>query len=292
MLAIFLCLVLIALPINISSEVIEPSTGSIECLYNPGPPVWCILQLQNPNGLDNFTSIAGQLPQNTSNFDVQDLTSVLQNSPIIPSIICRTFPNLERFSIAASGIQRLTPFAFENCRNLLNLWLQLNEINQIADFTFQNLVNLRTLDLDSNRIASLTSNTFSGLTSSMELLNLRENLLQTLPNNMLPNFNVARIDVGRNNLTSILFATFGNSIHGIEAFIADNNLINELDALWFDRAVALQTLILRGNLCSNQDFFNVAADRQFVRANLTACINNFDQGTTTTTGELIRVSEN
>lgn len=70
--------------------------------------------------------------------------------------------------------------AIEHLTELQNLFLTNCGIRNIPDRVFQNMKKLRSVDLKNNFIETLTPDSFSGLESSLEILNLLGNQIQTI----------------------------------------------------------------------------------------------------------------
>lgn len=108
-------------------------------------PYTCDLTLINPNGLDNFDNIQGDHLESRGNDDVTLVNAYNQNSPIVPSIICRQFPNLRTLYLSNCNIQTINETAFAGCANLEQIMLSFNGITEIPAFTFRNSPNLEFL---------------------------------------------------------------------------------------------------------------------------------------------------
>ena len=131
----------IFLLISFQAVLIAPQAVTISCNYRqaaPSYPYTCDLTLVNPGGLDNFDSVQGEHLADRNDSDVVLVSAYNQNSRIIPSVICRQFPNLRDLNIASSNIVNINEAAFADCTNLQSIMLSFNEISEIPDNTFRN----------------------------------------------------------------------------------------------------------------------------------------------------------
>lgn len=140
----------------------------------------CLLTLRNPDGVE-FTSIAGDHQSGFGDDDVEVVSAFYQNSPIVPSVLCRQFPNLWSLTIASSNIADLTPAAFADCSNLQQLILQGNIISSLPDNLLSNSANLVSVDFGYNVISSIAANAFTG--TAIQNLELAFNQLDEINNN-------------------------------------------------------------------------------------------------------------
>lgn len=110
-------------------------------------PYTCHLTINNPNGLDDFTEIAGFHLANRGNADVTFLSATFQNTRNIPSIICRQFPNIRELYMSASNIETIGESSFSGCANLQQVTLVMNRIGAIPDNTFRTNIHLTNLNM-------------------------------------------------------------------------------------------------------------------------------------------------
>jgi Leucine-rich repeat (LRR) protein len=122
----------------------------------------CTLHTHNPNGRNDLAAIEGDHVAGRTNEDVTILTSLNQNTRIIPSIVCESFPNLRTILVMNSNLEDLSEESFAACAHIEIIYLHGNRINGIPDFTFRNNPNLIQLDVGLNWIESLNENSFTG----------------------------------------------------------------------------------------------------------------------------------
>jgi Leucine-rich repeat (LRR) protein len=149
----------------------------ISCVFISGEPdepdeYSCLLTVNNPSGRE-FERLEGTHLQGRTDNDVNTVTAFSQNSPIIPEVLCRQFPNLIRIQFAFSGVEDLTPGAFVHCSNLQELSLTMNEVREIRDNVFASASNLRHFEIEFNGLVTIHPQSFAG--SSLEVLDLAFN---------------------------------------------------------------------------------------------------------------------
>lgn len=132
---------IIFLLISLQAVLISSQAVTISCNYRqiaPTYPYTCDLTLVNPGGLDNFDRVQGEHLAGRNDSDVLMVSGFNQNSRLVPSVICRQFPNLRDLYLSSSNIVNINEAAFVNCRNLERVMLSFNEISEIPDNTFRN----------------------------------------------------------------------------------------------------------------------------------------------------------
>jgi len=82
----------------------------------------CSLMIFNPNGLDNFTKIEGTHLSGYSDGHVTHITrGKIISSPILPSIICEKFKNIQKIVFTPSEIEKIT----EKISKIVQIFLDL-----------------------------------------------------------------------------------------------------------------------------------------------------------------------
>jgi Leucine-rich repeat (LRR) protein len=281
-------------------EIPPPDGTLISCQYGFDlflPGYTCVLTLTNPIAYDGFSNINGTHVAGLGNANVVTLSALMQNSPIIPRIICSQFPNLARLWMIFTNLNTLTSLAFENCNNLWDLTLRFNNLTFISDgmFAFGGR-NIRSIDFQSNSINEISRNAFAGINlskidlnfnnlqkiypewfvNSLEEIFLASNRIQDLPDRVF--FNLTRldfVDLNNNNLQTIRAESFEGSLGLLDYLTLRNNQINSIDENFFNRAMNLSHFYLLNNICVNRDFVDVANNRTLVSSELQTCFNNF-----------------
>lgn len=347
---------------------------TIRCDYyggTQGEEYFCILELHNPDGIE-FESIEGEHQTGLTNNDVVFANAFYQNSRIIPSQICRQFPNLSSMMVVASQVEVIFTEAFQFCTNLeqvsitqnriqlvwplsfgssprlrtLDLsnneisfihqsafrntsieqlqlsfnrlptynqvWcddiketityldLSFNQIVNLPNATFSDLQQLTTLMLASNPISNIPGDAFNGLTRLTDLglsrTNIREmnvnwftslnaltdlymihNEIRVLPPAVFQPLNsLTRLSIYGNQIREVNRNSWGTGLANLEAIYLSDNMINFFDQQFLMDASSLDFLLLSGNLCVNEDFFNVQRTMWRVYEELRTCSDNFN----------------
>ncbi|KAL7015049.1 hypothetical protein ACKWTF_016261 [Chironomus riparius] len=205
------------------------SQERISCNYvqaSPMYPYTCHLTINNPNGLDDFTEIAGFHIANRGNADVTFLSATFQNTRNIPSIICRQFPNIRELYMTASNIENIGESSFAGCDNLNQVTLVMNRINAIPDNTFRSNIHLTILNMAQNGIRVLGPNAFAGT-------------------------RLTTIDLSFNEINMFSSATFAAVGQTLTSLLLIANSITSLPNGAFAGLRNLQNLHLSGNIFTN-----------------------------------------
>jgi hypothetical protein len=133
----------------------------------------CLLSISNPNGIE-FDEIEGTHVSGMSDVDVDVIFAYTGSTKIIPSVICRQFPNIYQLTLIGLNIEEITPTAFAVCHNLVEIYLISNEFTSVPANTFANSPNLAHIELSSNKISVLDENSFTGTVSELIVLDNNE----------------------------------------------------------------------------------------------------------------------
>lgn len=180
---------------------------------------------------------------------------------------------LKFLSIAYNQISSLPNSAFSQLSQVEYLNLGHNPIGNIPENAFHGMVNLGILIIQDCEISELHENQFRGL-NSLRDLRINRNRISSLPRMIFNElWNLTEIDMDDNNLFVINAEAFGSTINTIQYLFAWSNQIFAIDPEFFDNAVELRWIFLRGNLCSDRDFLDVLFNREEVRNAIGECIN-------------------
>jgi Leucine-rich repeat (LRR) protein len=110
---------------------------------------------------------------------------------------------------------------------------------------------------------------------SLEMLHLERNNIQELPSGIFRTLeNLRDLYVYQNNLTVIESNSFG-SLSSLRTLNVQSNRVDAIEASFFEATTSLNSLFMLGNLCNQQNFFNVQGSREDVRRHLQNCFHNF-----------------
>ncbi|KAG5684591.1 hypothetical protein PVAND_013816 [Polypedilum vanderplanki] len=149
---------------TISTTSIQPDQDFIRCTYDffEENELFCILNIHNPNGRNDFNEIEGTLPPNTNFNQVKWVSTIFQLTTNVPSIICYQFPELTILELVSCQITTIDHHSFAGCNNMRLLNIFLNNITHIPDSTFgSNLRNFERIDISENQLQTLSFESFS-----------------------------------------------------------------------------------------------------------------------------------
>lgn len=230
----------------------------------------CHLTIQNVRPRDDFFYIPGNHMTGMTDADITVLDAMRQDTLLVPSIICRQFPNLQDLYIDESHVEVISEDAFEYCANLEWLDLYGNEIVTIPDFTFSNNprlhtiyflynqinhigpnaffnTNLTMLEFEFNRLTHLDRRWLQPVSGSLQVLYLSHNNLTTLAENTFDGFNqLDSLDLGFNEIRTLPPRIF-DSLTNLEYLWLHENQLTEINPRWFENLRRLLFLTLLHN---------------------------------------------
>lgn len=273
---------------------------SLSCHYwNWSGGYFCQLEINNPDGYNNFTEIGGNHLEGFSNADVNEIRRAHTSSTAnIPRIICDTFPNIQFFSLINYGITGIDDSAFSGCSSITDLVLHSNRIDSISenafvnlgqlvllnlrsnpqlveidDNVFRGLESLRDLDLANCGISELNSNVFQGLTN-LNRLQLDFNDIEDVPEGAFASIhNLRYLHMWNNRLRTLRRDSFG-TLTELRTLNLQGNFVNALDRAIIDDTVNLQSLFFDGNRCASNSFVEFSSRRAEYLRMLESCFLN------------------
>lgn len=245
--------------------------ASLSCTYFlVGATYACDLNINNPNGFNNFTEIGGIHFDGYTDADTELLyRGGSSASTNVPSIICETFPNLIRMQLYNIGLIEIDDSAFARCTRLNELGLSSNRIESISDSAFVNLLDIINLNLNDNALATLPENVFASQ-QSLATLDISFNGFEDIPVGLFrPLENLQILYLSYANLSTINNQWFTSNLRlnylqlasnrisvsadsfvgleGIQTLNLAYNTINEIPSEALARLQSLQHLFLMGN---------------------------------------------
>ena len=158
---------------------------------------------------------------------------------------------LQELYLQNNSLKVLPPGLFSNLNQLLILNISRNEISDewLSPSTFTSLTRLVALDLSHNKLTRLDQNALRGM-SSLQILNLKHNLLHTIaPNTFIRQHNLHILLLSHNKLDQLHHkALSGMSV--LKSLSLDNNLLASLHRNALKNCSSLQDLALNNNLLS------------------------------------------
>lgn len=173
-----------------------------------------------------LTDITGDHVPGKSDSDLQLLLAINQTIPVISSIICDQFPNIERIDIYGSKVEILDQNAFKNCKKLERLHLAVNNIREIPENLLIENTKLQVIKFSKNQLTTLPEDTFATLID-LRLLYLYDNKITNLPKNLFKSNSLLRsLYLSGNQLTTFDSTLFQNLVNLERLSIHDNQLID------------------------------------------------------------------
>ncbi|KAJ6630884.1 Leucine-rich repeat-containing protein 15, partial [Pseudolycoriella hygida] len=198
---------------------------SVSCVYYNFDEVYgCQLTINNPNGFNNFTAVAGIHLEGFTGNDVNVLFLSSGNSPNIPEIICETFPNVIVFDFYNAGVTQIDDDTFRACSSITQLHLYYNRISSISSNAFASLRSLRFLDLGANSLSTIPENVFANQQNLTDL-SFYFNAFQDLPSGVFrPLTSLEYLHLGYSNASSISGEWFTENPNLFYLYLAGNGL--------------------------------------------------------------------
>ena len=238
----------------------------------------CILREITVLDPSQNVTFGGTHVEGLTNDDVTFVEILYSDTPFIIPQMFTTFPHINVLRISYSNLQSIN---IPDSVQLLELWVDRNNISRIESRTFENQESLRYLNVRDSKIQEIDEDAFIGL-SALESLVLMDNHIATLaPRTFHPLINVTYLDLNRNNLTSISDELFSQNTQIVNLYL-DFNQIEEISPRFTTGfGETLRYIDLEGNNCvdrrfeiDNKDDFS----RIILHNSLRTCFNNF-QGT-------------
>lgn len=185
--------------------------------------------------------------------------------------ISNTLRSLDFFN---NLITQVSDGLFSTLSNVEFLMIGRNSI-QMGNNPFLGLTSLRTLGLGRNGIRELNPSWFTPISQLQELFLCGNAISQLRVGDLDALRNLITLRLNENFLNTVRIESLGPSISTLRNLQFLQNLITSFDPQIIERTPNLQILMLQGNVCINQDFLDVANQRDFVRQQLQQCFANF-----------------
>jgi Leucine-rich repeat (LRR) protein len=163
---------------------------------------------------------------------------------------------------------------FSTLSNVEFLMIGRNSI-QLGNNPFLGLRSLRTLGLGRNGIREINPSWFTPISQLQELFLCGNAITEIRPGDLNALNSLITLRLIDNFLTTLRVESLGPSVATLRNMQFINNQISSFDPQIIDRTPNLQILMLERNICVNQDFLDVANQRDFVRQQLQQCFANF-----------------
>jgi Leucine-rich repeat (LRR) protein len=198
------------------------------------------------------------------------------NIPFVIPELFQRFPNVFRFIVNPSGLNRIQSNAFRFARNLELIIITANSLHTVQSNAFVGADNLRTLDLRNNQIMNIFDESFNGLSNLRDFM-LENNRIRRLPQNVLrPLTNVESVYLSDNLIETVDGSFFTNN-RQIREIDLVRNRINEIGRNVLDGLNNLQVFNIFRNRCANNIWvIGGTTTIDSIRTGLSSCFVNYD----------------
>lgn len=186
--------------------------------------------------------------------------------------------SLDMLDLYNNRITDFTPSIFEGVTNLTYVDLSFNWLTGIPENAFSSLTNLRDLTIASNQLNdNIPPSAFAGL-RNLRTLGLSRTSTRVLNQGWFTDLtSLEEVYLNNNILREINSTVFAPIMPTIRSIYLNYNFITMIDQVLLldDSTPNLEYLMLRGNLCTDEDFLNVQTSRWRIFEALMTCSNNF-----------------
>lgn len=195
----------------------------------------------------------------------------------VPNDLFMQMPYLKILDISNVGIKQLDQLSFNKGQNLLEIHMHGNELTSLEDAYFVHTKDLKVLDISSNRISNIKEVAFRSL-ASLESLSLSNNKLSTLDDNIFSSLGSLKwLWLDRNKLTMISSYLFSQSQENLVGAYFNGNQISAVSPFAFVNSPRLSYLMMKGNVCIDQDFKGNKIAGIAVKYEMRECIKEFNR---------------
>lgn len=124
-------------------------------------------------------------PDSTDNDKVETVKFLCSKIHTWTEEICNVFPNLKILSAEELSLQRVTPYAFRNCKKLKNISFLNNKLTHLDSDLFSGLSDLEFLSFEDNNLTEIDGKMFENLIN-LQSLCLDDNYLTEFPVHNFP----------------------------------------------------------------------------------------------------------
>lgn len=205
-------------------------------------------------------------------FSIKFVSSTLR---IIPNELFAQASSLKYLDISKCSLRELNLLSFNKAENLLELYMQENELVALEDSYFVHTQKLKLLDISSNRITTINENAFRSL-GNLERLSLSYNRLAVLADEtFVPLRSLEWLWLDHNQLTLISSYLFSLSQHNLKGAYFNDNQITAISPFAFENSPYLDFLMLNGNNCTGKKFIGHKIRGISVKFEMKECLKEF-----------------
>lgn len=192
--------------------------------------------------------------------------------------------DLQRLWLYGNNITTLPVNVFQYQQRLDYLFIMFNDIKDLPENIFRPLVNLKALDLSSNNLKFLRPEWFETLSNLSDLF-IPGNYISDFPKNIFSPLKSLYGFIAFGNKLKMIHADSFGFLPNLTYFSVDTNFIEAIDENLIDYT-GITTIIMIGNTCATESIEDDSANRDYMRAMLRECFNNYER---LTSGEFIKM---
>ncbi|KAG5897703.1 hypothetical protein JTB14_007541 [Gonioctena quinquepunctata] len=205
--------------------------------------------------------------------DYKNLLQLKGNYQSIPKGTFKLLTELKTLYISFDNVKNLEDGSFQGLYNLETLSLYSNQLEIINDGVFRDCRNLKKLNLGSNKIYEIESRVFDD-TVILSELDLRFNDLQNIPGALAKLKSLELLNLSNNKLKSVPFNSF-NNLNKLQVLDLSDNQITTLENGALSGLYNLKELNLKSNYLRNLNTQDFSGDLQKL-ATIKLSINPFN----------------
>ena len=262
--------------VSLTNAQLEPVNATCNFIYADGV-YSCFLDELVLTSVNQPVTITGEHFPGYNNSMVGRVVIAPRSSiPFIMTQIFTEFGNLNTLWWVDGGLVAIQQNAFENARNLRNLYIIDNLLlTEIPANAFSGAVNLVELTMRHNRIVRVHPQAFYGV-SNLIVIRLDMNHIHHLAPNVFAQLpNLREVNLNDNAVEDLDGRIFASNPQMAFAFFVRNE-IGAIGRSLLDNIGSLRVLNLNGNICVSHDFSIVTPeDLEAMRPILRQCFENF-----------------
>jgi len=188
----------------------------------------CNLNIYNPLGFDNFTTVGGAHLEGRTDANVTAILGRPASKTLnIPRILCSMFSNAVYLDYSWLEILSVGEYELSSCRGLEFILFRGNKIADVHVNAFSNNLRLININFEYNNLQALPEGVFSNLIN-LHTLELSNNPFTLIPGGLFNGLvNLRRLHMESTRISELNPQWFSTLV-GLHRLIVSNNLITEL----------------------------------------------------------------
>ena len=187
--------------------------------------------------------------------------------------------NLNLFSIIFRGhnLSTLPENVFQYQQQLVSLAIASSVLQDLPTKIFWPLTGLEVLDLEYNRLQILRPEWFENL-QNLEHLYLPGNFITDFPKNVFSHLTKLTLLYAHGNRLKMIHADSFGFLPNLKNIYIYSNLVDAIDENLIDYT-GVTNIDMNGNICATGDIRDDSISRDYMRAVLRECFNNYERST-------------